>query len=104
MLPAARVEQVKLQPLSADARLAAAIERGTRIAATKIKLFDPNQPRDELGKWTGGGGSYPFQIADKIDGCIDQCLHHLDGPKNGWSTDIRDNKYWKCINECMKTS
>ena len=33
MLPAARVEQVKRQASSADARLAAAIERGTRIAA-----------------------------------------------------------------------
>ena len=41
MLPQARVEQVKRQASSADARLAAAIERGTRIAA-ETKEFRAN--------------------------------------------------------------
>ena len=90
MLPSARVEQVKLQPLSADARLAAAIERGTRIASeTKAraeinfklaaainactaslnaKLFDPAQPRDDHGRWTRGGwgGAAYVQVVQNV--------------------------------------
>jgi len=93
MLPAARVEQVKRQASSADARLAAAIERGTRIATeTKAddlraaanfklaaainactamisaKLFDPSQPRDDHGRWTsgGGGGAANVQLAQNM--------------------------------------
>ena len=76
MLPNARVSSVKY--LDAKARLAAAIERGTtQIAAQNArramdvrltraiergaqlmarKLFNPDQPRDALGRWTSGGG------------------------------------------------
>eukprot|EP01037_Dinobryon_pediforme_P009569 gene9569-9645_t len=78
MLPNARVSSVKQLP-DMGARLAAAIERGTtQIAAQNArrvmdvrltraiergaqlmvrKLFNPDQPRDALGRWTSGGGA-----------------------------------------------
>ncbi len=76
MLPAARVEQVKRHASNTEARLAAAIGRGTRIAANRTKLFDPNQPRDDIGRWTGGA-----EFASKQSDCTDSCLHLLEKPK-----------------------
>ena len=37
-----------------DVRLTRAIERGTQLMARK--LFNPDQPRDDHGRWTSGGG------------------------------------------------
>ena len=99
MLPAARVEQVKRQASSADARLAAAIERGTRIAANRTKLFDPNQPRDDTGRWTGGA-----EIASKQSDCTDSCLHLLEKPKRWPGDDKNTMDFKKCYNKCMALS
>ncbi len=97
MLPAARVEQVNQQ--SSDARLVAAIRRGTMIAANRTKLFDPNQPRDDHGRWTSGG-----EVASKQSDCTDSCLHLLEKPKRWPGDDKNTMDFKKCYNNCMALS
>ena len=96
-----------------NARLVKAIERGSQIAKySNLKLFNPSQPRDDAGRWSGYGPtaklptdiSQNIQVADKKGDCVDQCLYHLLEPKNGGATDIRDNRFWMCVNKCMGTA
>jgi|GEM_PF-5444951 len=124
MLPQARVANVKGAGM--NARLASAIEHGARgfddqdtalnararltlaidLAAKQLrgqnKLFNPDQPRDDHGRWTGDEQSVQnSQAANTKDNCIEECLHFIEFPHPNWSEDIRTNKFNVCANACM---
>ena len=78
-----------------DVRLTRAIERGTQLMARK---YAPDQPRDELGRWTISTDFGIFQhlaetSREKQDRCHAQC-EHLMGLDSG-------NVYRGCYRRCM---
>jgi hypothetical protein len=91
--------------------------------------FNPEEPRDERGRWTIDGGgtvdtsrlsstkplssvpdqlstdsSHPSQeiaetMQERHNRCVEQCLHLLRSP----SGDLQSSEYRKCYRECMGT-
>lgn len=61
-----------------------------RLASMRIAAFDPDQPRDEQGQWTAGGGgtpsgSDPVAIAEqRIDDAIKSTTYEQDDETGGW--------------------
>ena len=91
----------------------------------RMVKYDPNEPRDDQGRWTsgpGGGsgtdnnsGNQEKQISRKNSNvpklvmttnkethkqCVQECLHLIPSP----SGDLQASEYHKCFQECLQSS